>query len=119
MMLNSEWTAFVPPIEGLSGPRARSGNANWPMHVNARGFDRMAARAGVSAFIGVFRSSLEDAPAARLATSIYGALLDGLPTAQALLKARKDCIKFDDVTGCFYTLSGHPHLRLAAAGAYR
>jgi CHAT domain-containing protein len=114
MMLNSELTAFVPPIEGFSGEfAARSGNGQWPLHANARGFDRMAARAGVSAFIGVFRGALEDEPAAKLATATYSALLDGLPTAQALLRARKDCVRFNDVTGCFYTLSGHPHLRLA------
>lgn len=114
MMLNSELTAFVPPVEGLSGEfAARSGNAQWPLHANARGFDRMAARAGVSAFIGVFRGALEDEPAAKMATAIYSALLDGLPVAHALLRARKSCVQFNDVTGCFYTLSGHPHLRLA------
>ena len=114
MMLNSELTAFVPPVRGISGGSALGTlGKQWPLYANPRGFDRMAARSGVSAFIGVFRDGLLDEPAATLATSTYAALLDGLPAAAALLHARKACMKFNDVTGCFYTLSGHAHLRLA------
>jgi hypothetical protein len=120
MMLNSELTAFVPPMEGFSGGYAgKSRNAEWPLHPHARGFDRLAARAGVSAFIGVFRVGLEDEPAAKMATSTYRALLSGQPAALALLQARKECVQFHDVTGCFYSLSGHPNLRLAIPRATR
>jgi hypothetical protein len=79
----------------------------------------VAARAGVSAFIGVFRSGLLDDPAAKMANATYRALLGGLPAAKALLQARKECVQFNDVTGCFYTLSGHPHLRLRAGADTR
>jgi len=117
MMLNSEVTAFVPPIVGLTGSQraARPGDGQWPRQVNSRGFDLMAARAGVSAFIGVFRSALLDEPAAQLAREVYGRLLLGEPAAVALLNARRACVQVREATGCFYTLSGHPHLRLADA----
>jgi hypothetical protein len=115
MMLNSEVTAFVPPIVGLTGSQraARPGDGQWARHVNSRGFDLMAARAGVSAFIGVFRSALLDEPAAQLAREVYSHLLLGEPSAVALLNARRACVQVREATGCFYTLSGHPHLRLA------
>jgi hypothetical protein len=114
MMLNSDQTSFVTPIAGFNGqPEALSVNVVWPLHANVRGFDRMAARAGVSAFIGLFKKGVLDEPAAKMATATYSALLKGMPVAHALLQARMDCMQFNDVTGCFYILSGHPHLCLA------
>ncbi|HEV7517597.1 MAG TPA: SIR2 family protein [Thermoanaerobaculia bacterium] len=110
LVLNSHFTAFVPPGVGIERQDAVPLP---PTPVGRPGFTALAARTGVGAFVGCFGSP-GDASSSRLATHLHRELLGGATIAQALYRARLALAQEmpADPTGLVYVLSGASELRM-------
>jgi hypothetical protein len=121
LILNSHFTAFVPPGIRFRGEDIPvPGAEEMDISSGRRGivcFMDVAAAAGAGAFIGCFASPY-DPMAGAMGADLQRELLAGAPVALALHKARLASIlnhggnPFQYVTALLYVLSGYPELVL-------
>ncbi|HEY8212056.1 MAG TPA: CHAT domain-containing protein, partial [Myxococcaceae bacterium] len=107
VMLNSHYTAFVPPGVGWKGPDPMKATSGGRM-----GFTEVMMRAGVGVFVGCFGAP-SDTGGAAVALAFHRALLTGVSAAEALRRARNaPTVPKDDPTPLLYSLSGYGDLAL-------
>jgi len=121
LVLNSHFTAFVPPgvrieqeaplVPEAAEPEMRSGLRG------RQSFMAVANTAGVGAFIGCFASP-RDPMAGEIGVSLHQELGTGAPVAVALHRARLAALEkyghdpLQYMTGLLYVISGYPELVL-------
>jgi CHAT domain-containing protein len=121
MILNSHFTAFVPP-----GIRERSFDPLTNLVLRRqpsvrdeghRGFISIAETTGVGALIGCM-TSIDDEYSADFGLKLHEELLAGLPIGRALREARRSCLEARGKSPIpfSYTLSGHAGLALRVSG---
>ena len=116
LVLNSHYTAYVPVgirDDPRAGVASSSAEAVEIAGRQARGFARIAGRAGVGAYLGCVAPP-SDPNAAEVAIDLYRRLATGIPVAQALHEARVTTCSMDDASALFYSLTGRPEITLAA-----
>ncbi|XXF77297.1 SIR2 family protein [Myxococcaceae bacterium GXIMD 01537] len=116
LVLNSHFTAFVPPavqVSDTASPEASSLEPLPALPLGRPGFARVAAEVGVGAFVGCFGSP-NDRAAEHLAVALHQGLLGGATVAEALHAARRQGLaaRPDEPTPLQYILSGYGDLKL-------
>jgi len=107
LVLNSHYTAFLPPGVRPSEPK-RTGE-EVPSSTRHIGFTQMAISVGIGAFVGCFESPMDE-PAKQFGIGIHEELVGGKSIVEAVHTARRKThfANPNDITALQYVLSGHP-----------